>query len=255
MRLDKFLSLGQIGTRKKVKEFIYQGQVSVNEITVTTPSFEVNETDSIICQNKLATNIDRICYIFYKPQGCITAKSDALHKTVFDYFTDIDTTGLFPVGRLDMDTEGLLLITNDGDFSNRLMDPEHHVEKTYYFWVFGTVSEEAVQKIQQGLEIDSGVRTSPSQIELLHSGSYYDFEEMIRQDGCEVIKKNLHRHQVTSGYLTICEGRKHQVKRMLKAVGCHVIYLKRISIGALKLDETMKKGTYRCLSEREYDLF
>lgn len=256
MRLDKYLSLAQIGTRKKVKEYIYQGEVSVDGTTIQTPAYEVDSQKDHVCyKNNPVTDIRQVCYMFYKPQGCITAKCDELHRTVFDYFRDLDTTGLFPVGRLDMDTEGLLLITNDGDLSNRLMAPEHHVEKTYYFWVFGKLSEEAVSRIEAGMEIDSGVCTSPARIQILKSGTYFEFEEELRRDGCEVVKKNLHRHLVTSGFLTIKEGMKHQVKRMMKAVGCHVIYLKRVSIGNLQLDEHMEKGSYRLLRDEELACF
>ncbi len=249
MRLDKYLSLAQIGTRKKVRQYIYDGQVQVNGRTICVPAEEINEqTDDVTYQGKEIKNIESVCYMFYKPAGCITAKSDVLHKTIFDFFSDVDTEGLFAVGRLDKDTEGLLLVTNDGQLSHRLMDPEHHVEKTYFFWVFGAIDKEAIRAIEQGVDIGEEELTRPAKIEIVTTGLYTELKEKMQQDGCQVVKCNLHRQEVTAGYLTISEGKKHQVKRMMRSIGCFVVYLKRVAIGNLKLDEELKTGQYRKIS-------
>ncbi|MDD3222354.1 MAG: rRNA pseudouridine synthase [Clostridia bacterium] len=246
MRLDKYLSLAQAGTRKKVKAGIYNGEVTVNGEVVRVPALEIDENRDIIChKGKEISGIERVCYMFHKPQGCVTAKSDAEYPTVFDYFKDIDTTGLFAVGRLDRNTEGLLLITNDGDLNHRLMDPGQHVEKTYYFWVFGAIDAEGIQAIQQGMDIGEEERTSPAKIEIVKSGLYTELKKEMERDGCHAVKRNLHRQDVTAGFLTISEGKKHQVKRMMRHIGCYVVYLKRMAIGDLKLDEALRAGEYR----------
>ncbi|MDD2979947.1 MAG: pseudouridine synthase [Hespellia sp.] len=251
MRLDKYLSLAQIGTRKKVKEYIYRGDVRVNGDVICIPAFDVNPSkDKIMYQEKEMSNIEKVCYMFYKPQGCITAKQDENCRTVFDYLTDIDTTGLFAVGRLDKNTEGLLLITNDGELNHLLMNPEHHVEKTYYFWVFGRIDAEEIRRIETGMDIGDGEITIPAKIKVLTTGKYSVLREQMRQEGCYAVKRNLHREEVSSGYLTIFEGKKHQVKRMMKRLGCHVVYLKRVSIGRVVLDETLGKGGYKRIDER-----
>ncbi len=246
MRLDKYLSLAQIGTRKKVRQYIYQGDVKVNGQVIQIPAEEINEEmDCVSYEGEEITTIEKVCYMFNKPQGCVTAKRDATHKTIFDYFTDVDTTGLFAVGRLDRDTEGLILVTNDGDLNHRLMDPEHHVEKTYYFWAFGTIDAKGIKAIQHGVDIGEHEITMPGKVEIVKIGSYTELKVEMEQVGCHTIKHNLYKQKVTAGYLTISEGKKHQVKRMMRSIGCYVVYLKRVSIGNLKLDESLKKGEYR----------
>lgn len=250
MRLDKYLSLAQIGTRKKVKQYIYEGNVCVNGAVVKIPALEISEeADEVRFRGNVVDGTEKVYYMFNKPQGCITAKNDPKHKTVFDYFKDLDTTGLFAVGRLDRDTEGLLLVTNDGELNHRLMDPGHHVEKTYYFWVFGEVSEAGIKAIQRGVDIGEDDLTAPARIEIVKTGRYTDLRNEMEMDGCHVVKRNLHRQEVTAGYLTISEGKKHQVKRMMRSIGCYVVYLRRVSIGNLKLDEDLAKGAYRKISD------
>ncbi len=245
MRLDKYLSLAQIGTRKKVRQYIYQGDVQVNGQIIQIPAYEINEqSDSISYQGEKITGIEKVCYMFYKPQGCVTAKKDVIHKTIFDYFTDVDTTGLFAVGRLDRDTEGLILITNDGELNHRLMDPGNHVEKTYYFWVVGTIDEIGIKAIQRGVDIGENELTMPGKIEIVSTSIYAELIDMMEQEGCKIEKCNNRNQVVTSGYLTISEGKKHQVKRMMKSIGCYVVYLKRVSIGNLELDKRLKRGEY-----------
>lgn len=253
MRLDKYLALASIGTRKVVKEYIYQGKVKVNGIINYEPYFIINEKEDVVeYLDHEIKNTKTICYIFNKPQGCITARSDATDKTVFDYFNGIDTSGLFPVGRLDKNTEGLLLITNNGDLNHQLMHPEKHIEKTYYFWAVGTVSEEGIKCIEEGVDIGYESITKPAKIVIVKKGMYTELAKIMENEGCTTVKKHLFKQEVVAGYITISEGMKHQVKRMLKHIGCYVVYLKRVSIGNLVLDESLKKGEYRILSEKEW---
>ncbi|MFD3157906.1 pseudouridine synthase [Haloimpatiens sp. FM7330] len=253
MRLDKFLAQCGVGTRKDVRTYIKDGMVKVNGQVITKPEIEINENDDVIeYLDKVVTYTGKVYYMFHKPGGCITARKDAIRKTVFDFFEGINMNGVFHVGRLDKDTEGLLLLTNDGEFEHKLMYPEKHVEKTYFFWALGSLDEEDRKKLESGISIGKGEKlTKPAKIEIDKCEMYKEFE----QETCigEFYKMDSRRYDqpVVSGYLTISEGRKHQVKRMLKAVGCFVIYLKRISIGGLTLDESLEKGQYRLLTEVE----
>jgi len=190
--------------------------------------------------------------MFHKPAGCITARKDADNKTVFDFFHEDNTNGIFHVGRLDKDTEGLLLFTNDGDFDHQLMCPEKHVEKKYFFWALGSLDDEDRNRLENGISIGEGeALTKPAKIEVVKCGNYEELEQETEIGNLCKIQSKYHHQSVVCGYLIISEGRKHQVKRMLKAVGCYVVYLKRISIGELTLDETLEKGQYRMLTEEE----
>lgn len=168
--------------------------------------------------------------MFHKPAGCVTARTDKEHQTVFDYTKDIPCRDLFAVGRLDKDTEGLLLLTNDGAFDHALMSPKRHVDKTYYFEATGNLTEEEISLLENGVCIGKD-------------------EPLTRPAKVADIKNNADR--TVNGLLTITEGRFHQVKRMLYAVGCEVIYLKRIAIGTVALDKELAPGNYRPLTEEE----
>ncbi|NFR85598.1 MULTISPECIES: pseudouridine synthase [unclassified Clostridium] len=248
MRLDKFLAESAVGRRKIVRTYIKDRMVKVNGEIITEPSIDISEKfDDVEYLGKKVIHTGKVYYMFNKPSGCITATKDNVHKTVFDYF-DKDMNGVFHVGRLDKDTEGLLLLTNDGEFEHKVMYPEKHVEKTYFFWALGSLDDEDKKQLQKGVFIGSNeALTKPAKIDIHKSGSYIEFKEEIPINSL----KNKDHQPVVSGYLTISEGQKHQVKRMLKAVGCYVIYLKRISIGGLKLDESLKMGDYRDLTELE----
>ncbi|AOR24650.1 pseudouridine synthase [Clostridium taeniosporum] len=248
MRLDKFLAESAIGRRKIVRTYIKKGLVKVNGNVITEPAVDINEHSDIIeYLNEKVIHKGKVYYMFNKPAGCITATKDNVHKTVFDYF-DKNMSGVFHVGRLDKDTEGLLLFTNDGEFEHKVMYPEKHVDKTYFFWALGCLSEENKRQLEEGVYIGQGkILTKPAKIDIYKSGVYKEFKDEIPIDDLE----NKDCQPVISGYLTISEGQKHQVKRMLKAVGCYVIYLKRISIGDLMLDESLEKGNYRNLTEAE----
>jgi 16S rRNA pseudouridine516 synthase len=255
MRLDKFVAQSMFGRRKNVRIYIKEGMVNVNGEVVTEPAIEIDENSDIIeYDGKVVAYTEKVYYMFNKPTGCITAKTDTVNKTIFDFLNDAKMNGLFHVGRLDKDTEGLLLLTNDGEFEHKLMYPQKHVEKTYYFWALGSLDDKDKKKLEQGVCIGKDeALTKPAKIEVHKYGIYKEFIHEMFIENLNNIDSYLHNQPIVSGYLTITEGRKHQVKRMLKAVGCHVIYLKRISIGVLMLDESLKKGHYRALTELEVE--
>lgn len=256
MRLDKFLAEASVGTRKIIRNYVKEGKVTVNNQEILDPATEINEDlDVIRYLSKEIIHPGKIYYMFHKPGGCITATKDESCKTVLDYFEIDNRNGLFPVGRLDKDTEGLLLLTNDGEFSHRLMYPDKHVEKTYFFWAFGSLDSEAIQHLKSGIIIGEGEPLAKANnIEVEEEGVYQELQDKMNNENRKDVRINPYHQPVVSGYITITEGRKHQVKRMLKAVGCYIVYLKRISIGGLMLDETLKKGQYRELTEKEIRL-
>jgi len=190
-------------------------------------------------------------FMFHKPKGCITATVDPRHKTVFDYVKEDDKDGLFPVGRLDKDTEGLLFFTDDGMWCDALMHPKHHVEKTYFFYAIGQMTDEKKKKLEDGLSIDMGISiTKPATFCLLSTGTLSEISDYLSEDENKRAKKHPNT-PIFSATLTISEGKKHQVKRMIRCVGCYVVYLKRVAIGKVKLDESLKPGTYRPLTREE----
>lgn len=228
MRLDKFLTEMGLGTRSEVKKLLKAKQITVNGVVAVKPELKVEpETDEIRYQNNKIAYCAYEYYLFYKPAGCVTATEDNVHKTVMDYLTDTVRSDLFPVGRLDIDTEGLLLITNDGALSHELLSPAKHVEKTYYAKIEGKVTEEDVNLFKSGVNIGEKTLTKPGLLTILKSEPISEIE------------------------LTITEGKFHQVKRMFEAVGKKVVYLKRISMGPLRLTDDLKPGEYRKLTEEE----
>lgn len=258
MRLDKYLTQSSIGTRKKVHRILSEGCICVNGIETKDATMQIDpNTDLVTCSGDKVEHIGSVCYMFHKPKGCITARSDSKEKTVLSYFSDLNTEGIFMIGRLDKDTEGLLLLTNDGELDHRLMDPESHIDKTYFFWAVGELTHEDVSLLENGLVIanlreqnrnitdQSAIpkKTKPAQLQIIKQGMYHEF--------ADEIPIKLHEDHVVCGLLTISEGQKHQVKRMLRAVGCRIFQLKRISIGNLTLDPDLKPGEYRKLTEEE----
>ena len=191
-------------------------------------------------------------YMFNKPGGCITARKDDQHRTVFDYLSDLDTEGLFPVGRLDKDTEGLLIITDDGQWNEKLMQPGMKVPKRYFFCATNPLSVEAKNRIEEGVEILKGApKTSPAKLEIIEEGLYRDLESKKEYGLPEELLPARYNPMVSIGYLTISEGKKHQVKRMLRSEGSRVLFLRRVSIGKLELDWSLPKGAYREMTENE----
>ena len=191
-------------------------------------------------------------YVFNKPAGCITARRDARHKTVMDYFPEDKRDLLFPVGRLDKDTEGMLLFTNDGMLFNDLMMPERKVSKTYFFWAKGSITEEKISELESGARIYPGKSdvSLPSKLSILERKTLNEIKPFLSEEERKLARKK-GEAPVFSGLLTITEGKKHQVKRMLKYAGCQVVYLKRIAIGELFLDENLAKGSFRELTCEE----
>ena len=229
MRLDKYLCETGFGTRSQVKDLLKKGQVMVNGEVVKKPELKINETtDQILCQGKKASYQKNIYLMLHKPAGVVSATEDSREKTVLDLVRPEDRkNGLFPVGRLDKDTDGLLLLTDDGELAHRLLSPKKHVDKTYYAKIDGQITEEHVKQFREGLDIGDEKKTLPAVLTILLSGPVSEIE------------------------VTIHEGRFHQIKRMFEAVGCKVTYLKRLSMGSLVLDETLQLGEYRPLTEAE----
>ena len=231
MRLDKYLCETGFGTRSQVKDLLKKGQVMVNGEVVKKPELKINETtDQILCQGKKVSYQKNIYLMLHKPAGVVSATEDSREKTVLDLVRPEDRkNGLFPVGRLDKDTEGLLLLTDDGELAHRLLSPKKHVDKTYYAKIDGQVTEEHVKQFREGLDIGDEKKTLPAVLTILLSGPVSEIE------------------------VTIHEGRFHQIKRMFEAVGCKVTYLKRLSMGSLVLDETLPPEEYRPLTEAELE--
>ena len=229
MRLDKFLCEMGVGTRSEVKAYLKKGQVSVNGETIKKPEVKIDENKDDICfqgQRLIYEAVQH--FLLNKPAGCVTATKDNLSETVMSFLPYNRRDDLFPVGRLDKDTEGLLLITNDGQLAHELLSPRKHVDKTYFAVIDGEVREEHKQLFLEGLDIGDEELTMPAKLEILKSG------------------------EVSAIELTIQEGRFHQVKRMLEAIGTKVTYLKRISMGPLVLGD-LKPGEVRILTNSELE--
>ena len=195
-----------------------------------------------------------VYYMLNKPAGVLTARRDANRPTVMSLLPEELREALHPVGRLDMDAEGLLLLTDDGRLDALLLRPERHVEKRYFFRAFGYLTERDMQALESGVVLEgTGVRSLPARAWLLGYSTIGKCEPLLPPKKHNHLMKNPQR-PVTEGCLAICEGRKHQVKLMIKAVGGHVFTLKRLSIGALELDERLAPGEYRELTPQELAL-
>ena len=190
-------------------------------------------------------------YMFNKPKGCVTAKRDSLNKTVMDYFPVGEREALHPSGRLDKDTEGFLIVTDDGMLTHRLMQPKAHVAKTYFFYAIGVLTEEKIRAIGEGVSMKGREAPAlPAQIRLLSEGVITDIAEYLSEEKRDRLLK-FPSQKIFSGEITIVEGKNHQVKRMLRAIDCCVVYLKRTQIGGVKLDEALASGEYRELTAEE----
>ena len=229
MRLDKFLCEMGVGTRSEVKTYLKKGQVTVNGEVIKKPETKIKEDTDEVCFLGQKLCYEAVQYfLLNKPAGCVTATKDNLSETVMSYLPDHRRDDLFPVGRLDKDTEGLLLITNDGQLAHELLSPKKHVDKTYFAVIDGEVKEEHKSQFMEGLDIGDDNLTMPATLKILKSGETSEIQ------------------------LTIQEGRFHQVKRMFEAIGCKVTYLKRISMGPLTLGD-LKPGEVRTLTEDEIE--
>lgn len=191
-------------------------------------------------------------YMFNKPQGCVTARTDAVHRTVMDYFPPELRGKLHPVGRLDKDTCGLLIITDDGDLDFRIMQPDRHVSKTYFFYAVGSPDDEKIRRLENGIAM-AGFVTKNAEFRFIGEYHIRQLEQFIPDLRRERYMKNPDG-PAFAAELTVHEGKKHEVKRMLEAVGCRIFFLRRVSIGGLVLDEALAPGEYRLLTDDEVEL-
>lgn len=225
MRLDKYLGELNICTRSESKKILKSGAVTVNDEIIKNGAYHINEKCDVIKYNGELLSFEKnVYYMLNKPSGVVSATEDNLSKTVIDLLAKENRTDLFPVGRLDKDTTGLLIITNDGDLSHKLTSPNHHVSKTYLVGIEHNLSSEDIDGLEKGVELIGDGVTKPASVCFIND---------------------------TTITLTISEGKYHQVKRMLAAVNNKVLSLKRLSIGGLKLDETLLEGEYRRLTNEE----
>ncbi len=229
MRIDKLLANIGYGSRKEVKGLLKSGVVKVNEVVTKDAKLQVNpDLDAVTVHGELVEYKEFIYLMMNKPPGVLSATEDNYQETVIDLLELEDSVyEPFPVGRLDKDTEGLLLITNDGKLAHQLLSPKKHVPKTYFAVIEGEVTEHDIEAFRAGVTLEDGYLTKPGELMIKKSGPTSDIE------------------------LTITEGKFHQVKRMFEAVDKRVIYLKRLSMGSLQLDEDLDLGEYRELTDEE----
>lgn len=228
-RLDKILSNMGYGSRKEIKEYAKEGRIKVNDEIAKDSSLKVDPYADLISFDGEKLKYTKYIYLMMnKPDGITSSTDDPFNETVIDIIdSKYRAFNPFPVGRLDKDTEGLLILTNDGQLAHELLSPRKHVDKTYYVEVDGYVDESHKEVFSSGIVLDDGYKTMPAKLEILES----NFISKVR--------------------LTIKEGKFHQVKRMFQAIGIKVLYLKRISMGELLLDTTLLPGDYRELTEEE----
>ncbi|EJD3740645.1 rRNA pseudouridine synthase [Listeria monocytogenes] len=226
MRLDKLLSHTGFGSRKEVKPLLKSGAVVVNGTIQKDSKTQVNpDKDQITVHGTPVVYQEFVYFMLHKPQNVVSATEDNVSETVIDLLAQEDTlTDPFPVGRLDKDTEGLLIITNDGTLAHNLLSPKKHIDKTYYAKIDGDVTAADVEAFAAGIELDDGYTCKPASLEIITPNEIN---------------------------VTIQEGKFHQEKRMFAARGKTVSYLKRISMGNLQLDESLELGEYRPLTEAE----
>lgn len=236
MRLDKILANSGFGSRKEVKALIRSGSAAISGKVAKDPGILVDLDTEILTVNGETLEYKEYHYLMMnKPAGVISATWDRDSKTVLDLLTEpYDKMELFPAGRLDKDTEGLLLLTDDGQLAHRLLSPKKHVPKTYYAEVDGLVGPEDIQIFQQGIQLEEDFKTLPAELKVLAAG----------EPSTTVPSKIL---------VTIYEGKFHQVKRMFEAVDKRVLYLKRLSMGSLRLDDSLAPGEFRELTTEELE--
>lgn len=225
MRLDRFLCEVHLGSRSQVKDWIKKGMVQADGQTVRNPDCKVNEEKArITFQGRLLSWKRFEYYVLNKPAGMVTSNRDPCSPVVMDLLKDIPGKDLFPVGRLDKDAEGFLLITNDGELAHRLLSPNGHVPKTYFLKLREVFTKEQARQLSEGIDIGEKRPCLPAETNVISD------QEIL---------------------VTIREGKFHQVKRMMKAVDNEVLYLKRVAFGSLSLDETLAPGAYRPLTDEE----
>lgn len=232
IRLDKYLADMGIGTRAEVKQYIRKGRILVDGQTVRKPETRIDEKKAaVLADGKEISYVQFEYYMLNKPAGVVSATEDPKERTVVELIDGRKRKNLFPVGRLDKDTEGLLLITNDGILAHRLLSPKKHVDKVYYARVKGFVTEDTIERFAAGIDIGGREeeKTLPARLQILRADAVSDVK------------------------LTIQEGKYHQVKRMFQALEMEVLYLRREAMGALRLDPALPAGAYRTLTEEELE--
>ncbi len=229
MRLDKFLALSRTGTRSEVKEHIRKGRVSVNGTVTKDPAARIVDADEVLLCGRPVVYREHVYYMLNKPAGVVSATEDGTEKTVIDLFPEDIRKGLFPVGRLDKDSVGLLLVTDDGALSHRLMSPKNHVAKRYLIRTDEPLDQADSEAFGKGIVLGDGTHLLPADLEISEENR-------------------------TEAIVTIKEGKYHQIKRMIASCGKRVVYLKRISVGGLSLDPDLQEGNYRELSDEEINI-
>lgn len=237
IRLDKYLTEMNKGSRSQIKEAAKKGRIQVNGQTEKKTDRKIDpQADQVLLDGKPVAYHAYEYYMLNKPQGVVSATEDRIHKTVIDLLGGEIRRDLFPVGRLDIDTEGLLLLTNDGELAHQLLSPKKHVDKQYYARVAGTLPPDSKEQIAAGMTLSDGTQVMPGELSIL-------------TPVCECGESS----SETEILLTIREGKFHQVKRMFEALGCQVVFLKRLSMGSLRLDESLRPGEFRKLTEEELE--
>lgn len=228
LRIDKVICDSGIATRSEAKKLIASGRVYADGKKIASADTKVDAENSEICVDGQIINGKKHRYfIMNKPEGVLSATEDRMQKTVVDLLPpELSRLNLFPVGRLDKDTTGLIILTNDGDFCHEVTSPKHHIQKVYEFTVEGTLSEEDAEAFKQGIILRDGTKCMPAVLKIDNENKSH-------------------------GFAAVFEGKYHQVKRMLASRGTPVIKLKRISIGGLKLNESLKPGEYQEIDENE----
>lgn len=224
IRIDKYLCDISIGSRSEIKEYIRKKLITVDGVVVTDPGMKISEDSAVTFKGEPLQYKQFRYYMLNKPQGVVSATKDNIDTTVMDLLKGVNTRDMFPVGRLDKDTEGLLIITNDGELSHRLLSPRSHVDKCYLVQLMHSITADDIKSLSKGVDIGDDTLTLPAKVEAIAADRIY---------------------------LTITEGRYHQVKRMLEAVGNKVVFLKRVSFGPLELDSDLAPGQYRELDDSE----
>ena len=227
VRVDKIMSELGFGSRSEIKKYAKAGKIRINDKVIKKADEKIDsERDKLYFEGRQVVVEEFETYVLYKPAGYVCATKDNVHKTVRELI-DSDRKNIVPVGRLDLDTEGLLILTNDGALNHRLVSPASHVDKIYYAKFEGTLADDAMERTAKGLDIGEGEVSKPAKLEILSS---------------DEVKLIIH------------EGKFHQVKRMIKALGGEVTYLKRIAFGGLSLDDlNLKKGESRKITEEEME--
>ncbi len=233
IRLDKFLANAGIGTRREVKKYIAQRRIWVDNMPALKADVKIDIKNNKVTFDKRVVSYEKYKYIMLnKPKGYICATEDENEKTVLDLLPEeYKSFNLFPVGRLDKDTVGLLILSNDGTFAHNMLSPKKHVEKRYFAHINGEVTKEHIKAFEEGIILEDGYKCLKARLEILYSAPNF-----------------------SKVYITIKEGKYHQIKRMFKALKRKVVYLKRISFYNITLDKNLKEGEYRYLNDKEMEL-